>query len=339
MSNRRVSWSRREFVGGLSLAGTAVLLGGGADSVAAESPPETRRIRLVRIPSICRAPQYVAGDLLRGQGFTDIEYVPRAGGAASVMALAKGEADISMNYSGPVIVRMAAGDPLVVLAGIHTGCFEVFGNDRVRSISDLKGKTVAVVEMNGSEHVFLNIMAAYVGLDPRKDIKCVVHPVEDSIELLAEGLIDAFLGFPPIPQELRARKIGHSVVNSTVDRPWSQYFCCVATANREFVRRYPVATKRALRAMLMANSICALEPDRVARKLVDYGFTKRYDYALQTLKDIPYSRWRDYHPEDTLRFYALRLHEAGMIKANPNKLIAQGTDWRFLKELKKELKG
>jgi len=339
MSNRRVSWSRREFVRGLSLAGTAGFLGVGADSVAAEPPPETRRIRLVRIPSICRAPQYVADDLLRGQGFTAIEYVPKAGGGASVMALAAGEADISMNYSGPVIVRIAAGDPLVVLAGVHIGCFELFGTDRVRSIRDLKGKTVAVIELDGSEHIFLNSMAAYVGLDPRKDIHFVAHPVAESIQLLAEGKIDAFLGFPPIPQELRARKIGHSVVNSTVDRPWSQYFCCVATANREFVRRHPVATKRALRAILMANSICALEPERVARHLVDYGFTKRYDYALQTLKDIPYSRWRDYHPEDTFRFYALRLHEAGIIKANPNKLIAQGTDWRFLNELKKELKG
>jgi NitT/TauT family transport system substrate-binding protein len=331
--------SRRQFMSGLTAGVTGSLAGRRPLPASAEPPPETRRIRLVRIPSICRAPQYVADHLLRGQGFTDIEYVRKAGGGASVAALAKGDADISMNYSGPVIVRMDAGDPLVVLAGVHVGCFELFGTDRVRSIRDLKDKTVAVIELGGSEYVFLASMAAYVGLDPRKDIQFVAHPVAESIELLAEGKIDAFLGFPPIPQELRARKIGHSVVNSGVDRPWSQYFCCVATANREFARRHPVATKRALRAMLMANGICALEPDRVARHLVDNGFAERYDYALQTLKDIPYSRWRDYHPEDTVRFYGLRLHEAGMIKANPNKLIAQGTDWRFLNELRKELKG
>ena len=326
MSDRRESWSRREFVSGLTVAGTASLAGMRPAPASAEPPPETRRIRLVKIPSICRAPQYIADDLLRGEGFTDVEYVPKAGGKASVTALAAGEADISMNYIGPVILRLDAGDPLVVLAGIHVGCFELFGNDRVQSIRDLKGKMVAVIELGGSEHVFLNSMAAHVGLDPRKDIHFVAHPVAESIQLLAEGKIDAFLGFPPVPQELRARKIGHSVVNSTVDRPWSQYFCCLATANRGFVRRHPVATKRALRAILKANSVCALEPERVARHLVDHGFTQRYDYALQTLKDIPYSRWRDYHPEDTFRFYALRLHEAGMIKSNPNKLIAQGTD-------------
>jgi NitT/TauT family transport system substrate-binding protein len=72
---------------------------------------------------------------------------------------------------------------------------------------------------------------------------------------------------------------------------------------------------------------------------VDNGFTTSYDYALQTMRDVPYSQWREYNPEDTLRFYALRLHEAGMIKSGPQKLLAQGTDWRFLNELKKELKG
>ena len=66
---------------------------------------------------------------------------------------------------------------------------------------------------------------------------------------------------------------------------------------------------------------------------------KRYDYALQTLRDVPWTRSRDYDPEDTVRFYALRLHEAGMIKSSPQKIIAQGTDWRFLNELKRELKG
>jgi len=48
--------------------------------------------------------------------------------------------------------------------------------------------------------------------------------------------------------------------------------------------------------------------------------------------------WREYDPEDTVRFYALRLRELGMIKSSPQKIIADGTDWRFLNELKRELK-
>jgi NitT/TauT family transport system substrate-binding protein len=159
------------------------------------------------------------------------------------------------------------------------------------------------------------------------------------MKAFAEGKVDAYMGFPPDPQELRARKVGRVIVNSAIDRPWSQYFCCTVAGNREFVRRHPVATKRALRAILKASNICAAEPERAARLLVDKGFAKRYEYALQTMKELPYARWRDYSVEDTVRYYALRLHEVGMIKTNPQKIVAQITDWRFLNEIKKELKG
>jgi len=57
------------------------------------------------------------------------------------------------------------------------------------------------------------------------------------------------------------------------------------------------------------------------------------------MKDVPYQRWRDDDPDDTVRLYGLRLHEAAMVKSGPQKILAQGTDWRFLNELKKELKG
>ena len=209
----------------------------------------------------------------------------------------------------------------------------------MRSIRDLKWKTVSAGDLGGSEHTFLASMMAYVGLDPRKDIRWVTHPAAQAMRLLAEGKIDALVGFPPVPQELRARKIGHVIVSSAAHRPWSQYFCCIAAANRDFARKHPIATKRALRAMLKATDLCAQEPDRAAKMLVEKGFTERYEYALQSMKDVPYNRWREYDPEDTVRFYSLRLHEAGMIKSSPQKIIAQGTDWRFLNELKKELKG
>jgi NitT/TauT family transport system substrate-binding protein len=182
-------------------------------------------------------------------------------------------------------------------------------------------------------------MAAYVGLDPRQDITWIPHATADKVALLAEGKIDALLLFPPYPQELRAQKIGHVVLNSALDRPWSQYFCCMIIGHRAFIRQHPVATKRAMRAVLKTADFCALAPERAAQALVDKGFAKQYEYARQLMQDLPYGKWRDYNPEDTVRFYALRLHEAGMVKSSPQKLIEQGTDWRFFDALKKELKG
>jgi NitT/TauT family transport system substrate-binding protein len=93
-----------------------------------------------------------------------------------------------------------------------------------------------VLELESSQHVFLASMAAYVGLKPQTDIRWLTMSDAEAMHRLAEGKIDAYLRFPPPPQELRARKAGRVIVNSAIDRPWSQYFCCIAAGNREFVR-------------------------------------------------------------------------------------------------------
>jgi NitT/TauT family transport system substrate-binding protein len=93
-----------------------------------------------------------------------------------------------------------------------------------------------------------------------------------------------------------------------------------------------------LRAILKATDVCEAAPERAARQLVDAGFTGNYEIALQVLKDLPYNVWRELDPEDSMRFYALWMHEFGQLKLTPNKIIAEGADWRFFNELKRELK-
>jgi NitT/TauT family transport system substrate-binding protein len=158
------------------------------------------------------------------------------------------------------------------------------------------------------------------------------------VDLFAAGKLDAYLALPPDVQELHARRAGRAILRTAVDRPWSQYFCCMLGANREYATRYPVATKRVIRAVLKAADLCASEPELAARMMVEGGFTERYDYALETLTENPYGAWREYDAENTMRFYALRLRELGTIKSTPQKIIADGTDWRFLNEVKRELK-
>ena len=308
-------------------------------SYAQEAPPETTTVRLGKIYGICIAPQYVAEDLLRAEGFTDVRYVATNPGISTALALARGEIDFTTNYAPPMAISIDAGEQITIVGGEHVGCFEVFAREGIRSIADLRGKNVGVQSIGSSQHVFLSVIAAHVGLDPAKDIHWITSTSPKPMELFADGKIDAFLGLPPEPQELRGRNIGRVIVNSVLDRPWSQYFCCVLAANRGYIRKYPIATKRVLRAIVKAADLCASEPARVARQIVDAGFTPSYDYALQTNKEIPYVRWREYNPEDAVRFYALRLREAGMIKSSPNKILADGTDWRHWNELKRELKG
>src|SRR5215831_6498100 len=232
MKNTPDQWDRRGFLRSAIVGGAAGLAGVRPGQVLAEPPPETTRLRLQKTPGICIAPQYVAEELLHLEGFTEVHYVAADLATMSLSTYQQftaGDIDLSTTFIPPSIIQVDAGAPIVLLGGVHIGCFEVFGTDRLRAIRDLKGKTVAVPELGGSHQLFVASMAQYVGLDPHKDIHWAMHPPAESIQLLADGKLDALVAFPPVPQELRARKIGQMVVSSAVDRPWSQYFCCMVT--------------------------------------------------------------------------------------------------------------
>jgi NitT/TauT family transport system substrate-binding protein len=330
----QISQSRRDFLAGLSAASAASLLGPRA-SLADEPPPETTTIKLAYYSNNCLAPLLVAEDLLRAEGFTDVRYVSVPESFTIPELVARGDCHFANTFAGTLVSYMDNGLPIIGLAGVHSGCYELFAHEPVRTISQLRGKRVAIQDLNSDGYYYLAIMAAHVGFDPKTDFDWVTS-ASNPMELFAERKADAFLAFPPEPQELRDRNIGRVIISTIQDRPWSQYLCCVLFSSKEFVRNHPIATKRYLRAVLKSADYCADQPEKAAQRLVEAG--SRYEYALQTLTEIQYREWRNYDPEDTMRFYALLLHEAGMIESNPKQILAEGTDWRFLNELKRELK-
>jgi NitT/TauT family transport system substrate-binding protein len=330
--------TRRNFMAGVSLAAAGLL--GGRGSLAAEGTLETTTVRLLKESGVCDAPLYVAEELLRADGFTDIRYVHTEAGNTDAGMVADGKLDFGQSYAQEALRQIDAGSPVTVLAGVHPGCFELFAQEPVNNVVELRGRTVGLPEEIGyGPQALLSLMAAYVGLDPVKDINWVRASKEvNTIDLYADGQTDAFFGGPLEAQELRTRGFSRVILKTATDQPWSQYYCCMIAGNTDFVRNYPVATKHVVRAVLKATDICLAEPRRAAQRLVDGGFVANYDYALRGLGEVPYGYWREYDPEDTLRFFALRLREIGMIQSTPNTLIANGTDWRFLNELKRELK-
>jgi NitT/TauT family transport system substrate-binding protein len=334
--------TRRRVLSTIALASAAGLCRG--PPARAEGQPETATLRIYNDPSICIAPARLARDILLADGFTEIRYVDvpvdlesTAKGQDPIsVALARGDIDFALNFPTLYLPAIEAGLPVTVLAGLHVGCFELLAQNHVNGIGQLKGRTVG---LKNAPPTLLALMAAHVGLDPERDIRWLGSATNaDPLELFATGKIDAFLGFPPEPQELRARRAGHVIVNTATDRPWSQYYCCMLLGSQRFLREAPVATKRVLRALLKASDFCAADPGRAARQLVEQGFADRYDFAFETVRDLLYDKWREYDPEDTIRFYAIRMQEAGLLKSDPNKLIRRGTDWRLLNELKRELK-
>ncbi len=350
--------SRRDFLRVAASAGAvgagAVLLGAcGADDgngsatstpgIVVDPPPETTTIRLANQKELFQprnAPLYFAEQFLAAEGFTSVQYidVPRVDGPDG--QLAAGAVDIGIPEAWSVTVAADAGDQLVILAGVQNSAFVIVGNDRVQSVQDLKGKRIWALtrDTTDASYTLMAALLSYVGIDVETEVEFVLPSAVPLITQFLEGSVDAGYLIRPYSTLFRNANIGHVVLDGMVDPPWSQYFGSMATANRDFVEKHPVATKRALRAILKATDVCAREPERVARYLIEQGITTfAYEQALDAIPGVSFAAWREFDPEDTVRFYALRLKEAGLVKSTPEELIARATDWRLLDELKREL--
>ena len=333
-------WTRRAAIGGLAAGAGVGFAGLGLDGAAAEPPPEVRKIRTILdegTPVLCWAPQYLAIEFLRMEGFDEIELI-RFDGTNNAKALAKNAADIAVPLATDIAFETDRGGQIKLLAGLHVGCVEVFANDSVRSITDLKGARLLSDTEEGDPRRFLSAVLAYVGLDPERDVEWVYAPTSDWMSLFANGDVDVVRAFPPMTYDLHEKGIGHVIMNTTRDDPWRHFYCCMIAARDEFVQKYPIATKRALRAFAKAQQACSNDKEGSARRLVELGATDRLDYAQRVVEEVPYGAWREYDPTASLRFFALRLREAGFIEASPAALVDRVADTSFWSQLRTELK-
>ena len=214
----RIVRSRREFVAGASLAAAAGLLAP-RRSLAGEPPPEVTTIRLKKQTAICFAPLYLVEAFLQAEGFSNVQYVTAAPGLADVGMIVQDELNFDVTFAGAVVHQLDSGLPLTAVGGLHVGCYELFAPEPIRTISDLKGKRVGLTNSNSGEHLYLSIMATHIGLDAREDIDWVFSPEGDAMERFIAGETDAFLGFPPEPQELRARGVDRVILTPSRTDP------------------------------------------------------------------------------------------------------------------------
>ena len=304
----------------------------------ADGPLETTSIRLFSIPpSNCIAAQYMAESFLREEGFTDVQYVP-ASPKDVVDRFADGQMDFGVAYPAYVIRKIADGAPFVMLGGLHVGCWEVVAATAdIKTMGDFKGKTVAVIGPAFTDGIFMAMTLKNVGLNLNEDVKVVNHPPSEYARLLSTGEVDGVVAIPPTSTDLRAKGVGHVVLKSHADRPWSNYYCCGPIVHRDWMEKHPVAAKRALRSILKGADVVARDPEGTARHMVDRGYTNNFAYTCDVLKELPYDVWRNLDPADSVRFYALRLKEAGLLKSTPDEILKRGADFRYFTQLRKQL--
>jgi NitT/TauT family transport system substrate-binding protein len=331
---------------GLGLGGVAgaALFGCGEDGASKVDladdgrPPEVSRIRMAAFDtsSLCLAPIVLAPDFFPEEGLiAELLSFPET--AELSKAVGDGKLDFAQDFASATIAGAASGHKVTFLAGLHSGCTEVFVREGINSAADLAGKKIGVPfgdTTASSSYAFLLTFMSFIGVPVDRSVKS--YDADKLPGLLLNGQLDAVVGVAPYSDNLRGVPGIRVILSTTDDRPWSDYYCCTLFANTEFVKKNPIATKRVLRTVLKATDLIAQQPEQAARRLVELGSFLDYDATLKFIKHLPYGLWRSVNPEDSLRFYALRLKEVGAIKKTPDQVIAR-TDWRFLNQLKREV--
>ncbi len=175
---------RRDVLGGLTAAGATALAGFRPGPAAAEAPPETTTIRIGGWGGTCAASTQFAEDLLRAEGFADVKYLrPEGTGAVRERAVGAGILDFVEGFAGTAITKIDRGKGVLVLAGTHVGCFELFVHDSVRTPRDLKGKRIAVTELGTGRHIFFATLVRSIGLDIERDVTLVTDPQPEALRL------------------------------------------------------------------------------------------------------------------------------------------------------------
>ena len=331
--------NRRDFLASASLAATAGLLGAHRP-LAAEGPPETTTIRLAFTTAICFAPFDVAEEFLRAEGFTDVQYVKAAGGFSSPQMAASGDLDFGVSFAGTVVYHLDAGLPITAVSGLHAGCYELFAREPIRSIGDLKGRRVGIQTLsNERAPVRLHHGQARRARPERG------HRVGGAAGWQRHGAVRRRQDRRVSRLSARAAGAARPRLRSR-DREHAQRPAVVAVFLLHDLRQPRLGPRssgrdQALSARRLQGRRPSARPSpRTPRaRLVDGGFAPRYDYALADDPDLPYEllariRLRRTRCAST-RFACTR---RACSSSSPNALLAEGTDWRFLNELKRELK-
>ena len=320
--------------------------GGGPLPGATLPPPETTTVRFVS-PAACDPPTAIAKEFLLEEGFTDIQYVRVP--VTTTEWLTADKADFHSGYGNLIAANIDAGLPMLALAGIHPGCFELFAAPGISGIRELRGRTIAVNAKNVSDQFYgyFSILLAYIGLDPRTDVNFVeIGPDVNALrDAFVDGRSEAFIAPAASGPQLRRnpKNPGKVILDTTMDKPWSQYYCCQLVANRNWARRYPIATKRVTRAVLRAADLVTKDRANAAHQYVARGFFSTTPGATdeqivnEVIHELSYD-WRELDPEETLRFFALRLADAKLIKMTSQQVIVEGSDFAYMRQLRTELK-
>lgn len=313
---------RTLLAGGVALAavgvGARLLRGTGPQTHTASG---LRKLTLAwNANAVCLAPALMAKEygIYEKHGL-DVELINFAGSTDQLLeSISTGKADAGVGMILRWIKPLEQGFDVKLIAGTHGGCIRMAGSRQAGVTDDpqsLKGKTIGLSEITGaSRNAFAVLLKAH-GVDPDRDVAWRAYPQPLLGEAIRKREVQAIADSDPILHVMQQQSDGDLVeVLTNLSKPWADRVCCVAGVSGNLLRTDRQAAKGLADSLVVAASLCAEDPERVAKVYQPYAKASIED-LVWVLKSQTHTR----HPisqdlRGDVALYADELRGVGVMK-------------------------
>jgi NitT/TauT family transport system substrate-binding protein len=257
-----------------------------------------------------------------------VEMINFAGATDQLLELiASGKADAGVGMALAWLKPLEQGFDVKLTTVVHGGCIRLLTSQDsgIRSLADLKGKTVGCISMAGPDRNFFSIIAKKQGLDPNKDLDWRAYPADLLSVALSKGEIRAFSNIDPLATIVRDRDRLHELANNLTG-DFAGRACCIMGVRGGLIRdERPVAVALTL-ALQEAQEWVAGNPEGAGAVFAKYSKVATAEQLGAMLR----SHTHHYHPSGVglrqeIKLYAQDLKDVSVFKpaTDPEKFAAQ----------------
>lgn len=163
------------------------------------------------------------------------------------------------------------GVDLVFTSGIHTGCIQLLvpSNSSIKTVNDLKGKIIGNNGMGDGPMIFVTRALQKAGLNYKDDVQWRAYPAPELAGALERGEVDAITLSDPIAQMVVDSGKARKLLNTTVDQPYHDEYCCMATISGKYFKDDPAGAAAITRALMKGAKWVSENPDEAAKLIVE----------------------------------------------------------------------
>lgn len=316
------TWSRRRWLQAAGAAGAA-----GAASVAGGKVLAAQPLRDIKLSwgagAVCLAPIPVAIErgIFARHGLK-AELVNFTGSTDQLLELlATGKADVGVGLIHRWIKPLESGLDVKLIGSSHGGCVRLLGYAPagIDAVRKLKGRTIAVTDLNSPGKNFFSILLAKSGIDPVRDVDWRVFPGDMLGLALEKGEAHAIADHDPNLFLIQQRTKGLVELATNMSGEYADKTCCVLGAGSRLVRSDKPLLASLVRAILEASDFVAENPKETAKIFEAYAVKVTPEQVRTMLSTMDHK----VHPTGLalrrqVEFYANDFKLVGVLKPTTN---------------------